>query len=76
MQYYNFKQIFGRSDEQMAKDLPGQKQWGFLGQREADAGECIQCGKCEEACTQHLNIIERLGEIAQWEATEQASKKG
>ena len=28
------------------------------------AGECIACGKCEKACTQHLPIIERLREIS------------
>ena len=30
----------------------------------AGASKCIACGKCEGACTQHLNIIERLKEIA------------
>lgn len=29
------------------------------------AAECIQCGQCEELCTQHLPIIERLAEISQ-----------
>jgi hypothetical protein len=29
------------------------------------AGTCTACGQCEEACTQHINIIERLKEIAQ-----------
>ena len=24
------------------------------------AGKCTECGLCEEACTQHLNIVERL----------------
>ena len=28
------------------------------------ASQCIECGMCEEACTQHINIIERLKEIA------------
>ena len=28
------------------------------------AGACTACGKCETACTQHINIIDRLGEIA------------
>lgn len=28
------------------------------------AGACIECGKCEEQCTQHLPIISRLKEIA------------
>ncbi|HRX15680.1 MAG TPA: aldo/keto reductase [Spirochaetota bacterium] len=29
-----------------------------------DAAACIECGRCEEECTQHLNIIERLKEIS------------
>ncbi len=28
------------------------------------AAECIQCGKCETLCTQHLPIMDRLKEIA------------
>jgi predicted aldo/keto reductase-like oxidoreductase len=28
------------------------------------AAACIKCGKCEELCTQHLPIIERLAHIA------------
>jgi uncharacterized protein len=28
--------------------------------------DCIQCGLCEEKCTQHLPIIERLKQIEQW----------
>ena len=28
------------------------------------ASDCIACGKCEKACTQHLPIIERLREIS------------
>jgi predicted aldo/keto reductase-like oxidoreductase len=29
------------------------------------AGECVACGQCESACTQHINIIERLKTIAE-----------
>jgi predicted aldo/keto reductase-like oxidoreductase len=28
------------------------------------AADCVACGLCEGACTQHINIIERLKEIA------------
>ncbi len=31
-----------------------------------EAARCTQCARCEEACTQHLPIIERLKEIAAW----------
>ena len=30
----------------------------------SDASGCTACGLCEKACTQHINIIERLKEIA------------
>lgn len=36
--------------------------WGIPISKSA---ECIQCGQCEELCTQHLPIIERLAEISQ-----------
>jgi predicted aldo/keto reductase-like oxidoreductase len=29
------------------------------------AAECVACGNCESACTQHLDIIERLKVVAQ-----------
>jgi predicted aldo/keto reductase-like oxidoreductase len=32
------------------------------------AAECIECGQCESACTQHIPIIERLKIIAQKQA--------
>lgn len=35
--------------------------WGMNAEA---AKECIACGKCEKLCTQHLDIIERLKEIA------------
>lgn len=35
--------------------------WDLLAE---DAGACINCKKCEEACTQHLPIAERLKEIS------------
>lgn len=35
--------------------------WGITSE---PAATCIACGKCEQQCTQHLPIIERLKEIA------------
>jgi len=29
------------------------------------AANCTSCGECEKACTQHINIIERLKEVAE-----------
>ncbi len=67
MQFYNSKQMFGTSDDKMKESLPGAKEWGLLAYRQAEAGDCIECGMCEEKCTQNINIIDRLKEIAQWE---------
>jgi predicted aldo/keto reductase-like oxidoreductase len=68
MQYYNSKVMFGRSDEEMRKGLAGEHTWGILVGRQAEAEACVECGICEEKCTQHLPIISRLREIAGWEA--------
>lgn len=35
--------------------------WGI---KPAQAADCVACGQCEAACTQHLPIVERLKEIA------------
>ena len=73
MQAYNEKQIFGKTDEQMVGDMNFHHEWGLLVGAQAQAAECIECGQCEEACTQHLPIIERLHELAGWE--EQLKKR-
>lgn len=55
MDSYNMK-LLGND---MQERLKGH--WGIT----ADAAkECIECGKCEKLCTQHLPIIERLNEFA------------
>jgi len=67
MQFYNRKQMFAEGDEEMRKALAFDHDWGLVADRKAEAAECVECGRCEEACTQHLNIVERLKEIAEWE---------
>ncbi len=67
MQFYNDKLLQDRSDEKMIKELAEQKIYGILVDVPAQAKDCLHCRRCEEACTQHLNIIERLDEIARWE---------
>ncbi len=58
MDSYNQK-IFTGKDDAVKERLDGH--WGIAKEPAAD---CIACGKCERACTQHLPIIERLKEIA------------
>jgi predicted aldo/keto reductase-like oxidoreductase len=60
MDAYNQKLL----DKSGSKDPIGNRlQWHWSLDR-AGAAKCTACGNCETACTQHLNIIERLKEIA------------
>ena len=67
MQYYNYKVLFGKTDEEMKRAINEQHNWQLLVGRQAEAGDCTECGQCEEKCTQHLDITARLKEIAEWE---------
>ncbi len=67
MQVYNEKPLFKRTEKEMRENISGNYRWGLLVDRAADAGDCVECAACEQACTQHLNIIERLREIDGWE---------
>ena len=67
MQYYNEKLLDGKTDTEMIEQLSFHREWGLIAGREANAVDCIQCGRCELACTQHLDIIRRLETITEWE---------
>ena len=67
MQIYNEKPLFKRTPKEMMEKIEFNYKWGLLADRLADAGACTECAACEQACTQHLNIIDRLKEIAAWE---------
>ncbi len=64
MQIYNDKVLFKVSDKDFAERLKFHYEWGLLAEDLPAADECTACGKCENACTQHLPIIERLKEFA------------
>jgi len=46
------------------KDPIGDRLKWHWGLERSAAGKCTACGQCEKACTQHINIIKRLKEIA------------
>jgi len=59
MEAYNHKIL-----EKEKKDPIGDRlRWHWRVDRSLTA-KCTACGQCEKACTQHINIIERLKEIA------------
>lgn len=66
MQVYNNKLVLKKSVKQLVRDLRFESSWGGANVKKGKAGECIACGNCEKACTQHLNIIERLKEMSDW----------
>lgn len=66
MQYYNDKPLFGKTDKEMVEKLKFEREWGMLVERMGQASDCTGCQKCQDLCTQHLDIIARLAEVAQW----------
>jgi predicted aldo/keto reductase-like oxidoreductase len=67
MQSYNARLLQHKTDKEMIDRIKFQHEWGYVADRKADAADCIECGECEQACTQHLDIAHRLSEIAEWE---------
>jgi predicted aldo/keto reductase-like oxidoreductase len=59
MDAYNQKLLDKTSDNAIADRL----KWHWSLDK-SGAAKCTSCGLCEQTCTQHINIIERLKEIA------------
>lgn len=67
MQFYNEKHVFHKSEDNMVEMLRSTYDWGVLAGKKGTAEKCIECGICENECTQHLPIISRLKEISSWD---------
>ncbi len=76
MQYYNEMLLNNKPEDEMVEGIDFQHNWGLVADRKADATECIKCGRCENACTQHLDLIARLETVAAWEQKHYKSKNG
>lgn len=74
MQVYNQHHLLGRDEEEMKSCLAGNYQWGMLVGAQGSLQRCTRCGACEEACTQHLPIMDRLHKMRDWEPEESATE--
>ncbi len=63
----NIPQIFSARNRQLTLGQieKGQEAYAKAIEEGGKASACIGCGQCENACPQHINIIERLAECAQ-----------
>jgi uncharacterized protein len=59
MDAYNYLKLYGKNES-----LLDRLKWHW-NIPPAEAEKCIGCGQCEDACTQHLAIMDRLAEIAE-----------
>ena len=54
-------EIFAVKNRQIGNNaFGGRREYGIATQGKGKASDCIQCGQCENACPQHLSIIEYL----------------
>lgn len=67
MQYYNETILAQKSEQEMTAGLDFEHKFGILAHSKTRSEECVRCGRCELACTQHLDIVSRLERLIEWE---------
>ena len=58
----NIPGVFSLWNNVSLYNVDPRKDWGMRMMKESNSGpdQCVECGACEAACPQHLNIIEQL----------------
>lgn len=53
------------NNSSMFNDIEGIKNnmYKYLIEQDVDASKCIECGKCEKSCPQHIDIINKLKKV-------------
>lgn len=74
MQAYNMKFLNAKKDTQVHAGTITDSEMSVLQKiskelPESEKNSCIRCGRCEQVCTQHLPIINRLNEV--WQMAKQ-----
>jgi hypothetical protein len=73
MMVLNDRIMTNKSDKEMVEKLKFEHEWALLADSKGRAADCIACRRCEEVCTQHLDIVDRLETLAGWEQQMKAS---
>ena len=54
-----------KEQEHVLEAARHQEDWLVIGHGKASATDCIQCGKCEQVCPQHITIRSYLTDVSE-----------